>query len=305
MANTDLYGILGVSKGAPSAEIKKAYRALANQFHPDKNPGDAAAEERFKQISGAYAVLGDDDKRALYDEFGPDGLREGFDAEAARNYQRFAGAGPGGFGGFGGFGGGGFGGGGLGGFGNLDELLGGLFGGRAGPRMRPQRGANVEGDVTVSLRQALEGTEVHLPEQGVTARIPPGIAEGQKIRLSGRGQQGAAGRGDLFLKVHIAPPPGFERDGDDLYFELPLTLAQAVRGAALELPNPDGGMVTVKVPPNSRSGRKLRLRGRGVPIKGGERGHLFVRLMLQPPTPPAEDDPRFDALLDELQAYYR
>ncbi|MCA9546937.1 MAG: J domain-containing protein [Myxococcales bacterium] len=308
MANADLYGILGVGKDASAQDIKKAYRALANRYHPDKNPGDKAAEERFKQISGAYAVLGDDDKRKLYDEFGPDGLREGFDPEAARNYQRWAGGGPGGFrfdfGGGSPFGGGNPFGGGLGGFGNLDELLGGLFGGGGGPRMRPQRGAHVEGEVTISLRQALDGTEVPLRDQGGTARIPPGIAEGQKIRLAGLGQHGPAGRGDLYLSVLIAPPPGFTREDADLYFDLPLTVGQAVRGAKVELPNPEGGLVTISVPPGSQTGRKMRFKGKGVPTKDG-RGHLYVRLQVQAPAPPAQPDARFEALLDELEGYYQ
>lgn len=305
MPDKDLYGILGVDKSASADEIKKAYRTLARKHHPDRNPDDPSAEARFKEISAAHAVLSDAGKRKLYDEFGPDGLREGFDPDAARNYQRwagqFGGGGPGGFT----FGGGG-GGGGLGGFGDLDELLGGLFGGafggggrRPGPRMR-QRGRDVEGEITVSLRQAIEGAEVHLPDLGGNVRIPQGIGDGQKIRLTGRGQQGAAGAGDLYLTVNVATPPGYTREGDDLAIDVPITVAQAVKGGSVEVPTPEGTTLTIKIPAGSQGGRRMRIREKGVPTRSG-RGHMYVRLHIRVPT---GDTPELLAAVEALDAFY-
>lgn len=305
MPDKDLYGILGVDKSASADEIKKAYRTLARKHHPDRNPDDPAAEARFKEISAAHAVLSDADKRKMYDEFGPDGLREGFDPDAARNYQRwagqFGGGGPGGFN----FGGGGAGSG-LGGFGDLDELLGGLFGGafgggarRGGHRMR-QRGRDVEGEITVSLRQAIEGAEVHLPDLGGNVRIPKGIGDGQKIRLSGRGQQGAAGAGDLYLTVNIATPPGYTREGDDLAIDVPITVAQAVKGGSVEVPTPEGTTLTIKIPAGSQGGRRMRIREKGVPTRNG-RGHMYVRLHIRVPT---GDSPELIEAVEALDAFY-
>lgn len=303
MADKDLYAILGVTKSASTDEIKKAYRRLARQYHPDRNPDDAAAEARFKEISAAHAVLSDEKKRKLYDEFGPDGLRDGFDADSARTYQQWAGrfgqrGGPGGFN----FGQGG----GLGGFGDLDELLGTLFGGGGGGpfgrgRRGPTRGQNTEGELTVSLRHAIDGGEAHLPELGGNVRIPAGIGDGQRIRLAGKGGHGRAGRGDLLLKINIAPPPGYERDGDDLTLDVPMTVAQAVRGGKVEIPTPEGTLITLTVPAGSQSGRKLRIRGRGMPGKGGSRGHLFIRLQVRVPE---GDDPALLDLVEQLEAFY-
>ncbi|MCB9529305.1 MAG: J domain-containing protein [Myxococcales bacterium] len=310
MADKDLYAILGVPKTASPDDIKKAYRKLARELHPDRNPDNPAAEARFKEVSAANAVLSDEKKRALYDEFGPDGLREGFDPDAARNYQKWAGQFGGGRGGggfdFGGFGGSGGFGGGLGGFGDLDDLLGSLFGGAfggggraAGPRMK-HKGRDVEGQITVSLRQAVEGAEVHIPELGGNVRIPKGIGDAQKIRLSGRGQAGAGGAGDLYLTVNIATPPGYTREGDDLTLDVPITVAQAVRGGQVEVPTPEGTTLTLKIPPGSQGGRRLRVRDKGMPGKGA-RGHMYVRLHIRVPT---GDDPKLLAAVDALDAFY-
>ncbi len=299
MADKDLYRILGVSKEASAQEIKKSYRNLAHRYHPDQNQGDNASEERFKEISAAFAVLGDEKKRALYDDFGPDGLREGFDPEAARNYQRWAGGFGGGPGGFNiNMGPGGF-----GGFGDLDELLGGLFGGggmgRGAGHARRQRGADLEGDIKISVRQALEGAEITLPERGGRVRIPKGIADGQKIRLSGQGQQGMAGRGDLYLKVEIIPPPGFKREGDDLRLDLPLRISQAIKGDNLEIPTPEASNIRLRIPAGVQSGQRLRIRGKGLPLKGG-RGPLYVRVMIQAP----QDSPEARQLAEALDKHY-
>ena len=297
MSSKDLYAILGVPRGASAAEIKKRYRALAKEYHPDRNPAPSA-EARFKEISAAFAVLGDEKKRKTYDEFGPDGLRQGFDPEAARNYQRFAGQFGGGAGGIN-FGGG------LGGFGDLDDILGGLFGGAFGGggqrRRRQQRGRDVEQPVIISLRQAVEGCELNLRELAGTVRVPGGVTDGQKIRLSGKGRAAAGGHGDLFLLLSIATPPGCTRDEYDLTMELPLTVAQAVRGAEVEIPTPEGGRVKLKVAPGAQSGTRLRLRSKGMPKKAGKRGHLFVRIAVRVPT---GDDPALLELVEALEEHY-
>ena len=301
MAGTDLYSILGVPKTASADEIKRAYRKLARQYHPDRNPGDSAAEERFKEISGAFAVLGDEEKRRNFDEFGPDGLREGFDPQAARNYRTWAEQAGGGRGGFGGFNLGDLGG--LGGFGDLDDLLGGLFGGRrARPRPQPQRGADREREVTISLRQAVEGCDIHLPEHGGRLRIPSGIVDGQKMRMRGKGATGSGGAGDLYILVRIAAPPGFSQDGDDLQVDLPLMVSQAVVGATVEVPTPEGTIAKMRVAAGTQSGQRLRLRGKGMPSKGGERGDLYVRIMVRVPE---GDSPALRAAATALDAFYQ
>lgn len=292
----DLYQILGVTKGDDPKEIKRAYRELAKQLHPDRNPDDPAAEERFKEVSAAFAVLGDEKKRAAYDEFGADGLRQGFDPQATRNYQRWAGGG----GRRGGFNSGGAGGAGLGGFGDLDDLLGGLFGGggrRARPR--PTKGANLEAEAVISLRQAIEGCELSV--QGGTVRVAADAKEGQRMRVRGKGAQGAAGRGDLMLTLSISTPPGFTRDGDDLTLDMPVTLKQAVFGGQVEVPSPEGTTLTLTVPPSTQSGRRVRIRERGIPTKTG-RGHFYARFMIA--APKASDDPELATLLDALEPYY-
>ncbi len=294
----DLYQILGVARDASAEDVKKTYRKLAGDLHPDRNP-DPSAAERFKEVSAAYAVLGDEEKRKTYDEFGPDGLRDGFDAEAARNYQRWAG----GMGGMGGMGGGmpfDFSNmGGYGGFGDLGDLLGSLFGGGGMPRPQVRKGADLEGQAVISVRQAIEGTELGV--DGGKVRVPKGVAEGQRIRLSGRGQQGAAGRGDLYITVKIATPPGFEREGDDLTLDVPLRVSQAIAGGQVEVPTPEGTTLKLRVPAGSQSGQRMRLRGKGLPKKGGERGHLYARLMIRVPT---SEDPELSEAAESLDRFY-
>lgn len=291
MSQQDLYKILGVDRGADASEIKKAYRKLAHQHHPDRNPDDAAAEERFKQISAANQVLGDEKKRKIYDEFGIDGLREGFDPNAARSYQQWAGRSPGGFNfNFGE---------GLGGFGDLDDILGSLMGGR-GRRRRPVKGRDQSTELTISVKQAVEGGHLHVPALGGRIKVAGGLYEGQKIRLAGKGQPGPAGPGDLLLTLRIATP-GFEREGDDLSIEVPVTIRTAVVGGAIEIPTPEGTILRMKIPAGTQGGRRMRLRGKGLPKKGGERGHLFAQIVVRVPT---GDSDELLELVERLEAFY-
>ena len=270
----DFYAVLGVAKDASAAEIKKAYRKLARTLHPDANPGDAAAETRFKEVGEAYAVLSDTDKRQQYD-----GIR------AMAGGARFTAGGPGGSGGQAGF---------EDLFGGLfnqhasprggapqggvppgfEDLLGGLFTGGGAPAgygaaRGPRRGADVQATTRLGFTQAVEGSTVTLRSgQGrqVTARIPAGVRDGQKIRLRGKGNPGDAGApaGDLVITVAVAPHPVFTRDGDDLRLTLPVSFAEAALGAEVEAPTLDGATVRLKVPAGTPSGRTLRVRGRGV-----------------------------------------
>jgi curved DNA-binding protein len=294
----DLYAVLGVDKSADQDTIKKTFRKVAAKLHPDKNPGDKNAEARFKEVSHAHDVLGDPKKRALYDEFGEEGLREGFDAEQARAYKAWSqsggGAGRAGQGGFPGgvriediFGGA------SGGFG---DVFGDMFnrgrggGARGGRRMR---GQDVEAETTIDFASAVRGATLQLSIGGesVTVRIPPGADEGSRVRIPGHGapapvQGGQAG--DLLLTLHVKPHPHFRREGDDLHVELPLTLAEAYQGAKVRVPTVDGS-VTMKVPPRTQAGTQMRLKGKGVARKGREPGDLYVHFKVLVPTSDAPE----------------
>jgi len=342
------YETLGVPKGASADDIKKAYRKLARKFHPDANPGDAAAEERFKQINEAHDVLSDPEKRKQYDRFGE------------RNGQPGHG-GPTNFD-----------------FGDLDlgDIFGGLFGGgrnrqQQGRPQRGQRGADVEVDVRISFEDSLKGLEATVPvelelachtchgtgaapgtapkrcpecdgsgvvatSQGLfalqqpcprcrgngtivetpcetcrgtgrekrtkryTVRIPAGVKDGTKIRLKGKGEAGWGGApaGDLFVVTRVEPSQLYERRGDDLVLEVPVTLDEAALGATVEIPTPDG-RVSLKVTPGSQDGKLLRVKGRGAPrLKGSGRGDLLARLRV---TVPAKLTKAQKAALQEFQ----
>lgn len=294
MADQDLYATLGVAKEVPSDELKSAYRKLARQYHPDVNPNDAEAEEKFKRISFAWDVLSDAEKRKRYDEFGLDGLAEGFDPEQARAYQRYrsrAGRSP---------------------YHesftsdvDLEDLLSGLFGGEHRP-FGPQRGMDVEAEVEVDFLDAVRGGEVRIQLEGrppLRVKVPAGSAEGTRVRVAGKGRAGSEGApaGDLYLRLRVRGHPFFERHGDDLHLDVPVTLAELVSGAAVELPTPDG-TATVTIPPRSSNGRVLRLREKGVPHRrGGGRGDLYVKLAL---TLPDTEDPRLEELARELDGLY-
>jgi molecular chaperone DnaJ len=293
----DFYATLGVPKNADPAAIKKAYRKLARNLHPDQNPGDAAAEAKFKEVGEAYAVLSDAEQRKQYDAI----------RAMAGGGARFA-AGPGGGAGaagfedlFGGLFGAGAGGGGGGqrvrystqGGPGLDDLLGGLFGGGGayGPP-GPRRGADVEATTTLPFRQAVEGSTVSLLVDGrtVNARIPPGVRDGQRIRLRGKGRPGEGGApaGDLVIAVHVEPHPVFSIDGRDLRITVPVSFGEAALGAQVEVPTLDGQTVRVKVPPGTPSGRTLRVRGRGVPAAKGA-GDLLVTIQVMVPQRLSDD----------------
>lgn len=294
----DLYALLGVPKSADADVIKKAYRKLAKDLHPDKNPGNKQAETKFKTVNHAYEVLSDADRRKLYDEFGEEGLREGFDVERQRAYKQWASQGGGG-------GGGGYGGGRVrtqgGGTVNIEDLFGNAQGGegfgdvfgdlfgRSGRRRGPMPGPDVESEITVDFATAIRGTTLELrTENGgapVKVRIPPGADEGSRVRISGQGAPSPSGgpRGDLLLTIHVQPHPHFRREGDDLHVELPLTLHEAYFGAKIRVPTLDGS-VTLKVPERTQGGTAMRVRGKGVSRKGHAPGDIYVHFQLRIPT---------------------
>ena len=266
MADLDYYKVLGVSKSASKDEIRKAYRKLARENHPDAKPNDKAAAERFKQIQEAYDVLNDETKRPQYDRFGS-------------NYQQAgragAGANP-----FGGGGGGGFGAGPI----DLGDLFGQgvdfseFFGGAApggsrGKGKRPAaRGEDVRATVSVPFETAVSGgaVDVRIDRHGsidtLTVKVPPGVNSGQVVRLSGQGTPSPRGgaAGDLFLTIEIQPHAYFRREGSNLLIDVPVTPSEAVLGTKVEVPTLTEGQMVVKIPPGTSSGAKLRLRGKGI-----------------------------------------
>jgi molecular chaperone DnaJ len=355
MEQKDLYAVLGVPRNASTDEVKKAYRRLARKHHPDVNPGSADAEETFKRVSEAYDVLGDPEKRKLYDEFGMAGVQAGFDADRARAGRaespfrsREAAAG-------------------FGGYSTFEDLFGDILGER-GFAAGPQPGADLESEIEIDLLDAVRGrsTTIGLQRtdpctscsgQGVdttaskpcpdcggqgrvrlgkgpvaftracprcggagstgtrpcphcggtgrratserlTVHIPPGVDTGSRVRVAGKGGAGAGGArsGDLFIHVRVRQHPLLERKGDDLHMDLPLTVPEAVLGASIEVPTPDGE-VRVRVPPGSQTGRQLRVKGHGVPhLRGKGRGDLYLRLVIHAP------DRLDDAVRDAVRA---
>lgn len=268
----DFYAILGVPKGASESDIKKAYRKLARDLHPDRNPGDASAEQRFKEVGEAYAVLGDAEQRQQYDAvraMGGGGAR----------FQ----AGSGGAGGFEDVFGGMFGGGSARGQG-FEDILGGLFGGFG---RGPQKGNDIAAATEVSFRQAASGATVALTLDGnkISTRLPAGVTDGQKIRIRGKGRPGIQGGppGDLILTVHVGKHPVFSMEGSNLRMNLPVSFDEAVFGATVEVPTLSGERVKVKVPPGTSSGTTLRVKGKGIAAKNGT-GDLLVRVDVHVPT---------------------
>ena len=374
----DYYASLGVSKSAPAADIKKAYRKLAQQHHPDRNKGDASAEEKFKEVSEAYSVLSDEAKRKEYDEarslFGSGRLRSNPSSGGGGAASTFD------FGdllnGAGGAGGG------------LGDLFGGLFGGSGRRTSQPRRGADITSEVTLDFAEAVEGATVPLrmtspgtcptcygsgakpgtmprvcpvcsgtgitsknvggfsladpcrecrgtgrliddpcptcagegqvtTERVINVRIPAGVADGQRIRLKGKGQPGDRGgpNGDLNVLVHVRAHAVFGRRDDNLTLSVPVTFPEAALGATVSVPTLNGPSVSLKIPPGTTTGRTFRVKGRGVPRKDGTRGDLLVSMDVAVPpqlsadaraaleayaAATADDDPRGHLTADGL-----
>jgi len=297
----DPYEVLGVSKNASEAEIKKAFRALAKKHHPDKHAGDASAQKKFQEISGAYDIVGDKDKRAKFDagEIDAAGNPRGFDPRQ--------GGGP--------FGGG-FGGGRQGGPGDFhftwtnadsdqaegfraEDLFADLFGGGRGRRgaRQPARGEDFTVATTISFDEAAKGgtRRVMVPNgEQIDVKIPVGVKDGQQVRVKGRGGAGRNGGppGDILIDIKVAPHPSMTREGNDIRMELPVTLKEAVLGGKVPVQTLTG-TVSVSVPPNSNTGTTLRLKGKGIAPAGGAAGDLYVKLVVTLPDKPDAELTKF------------
>lgn len=307
MPERDYYEILGVARNATPDQIKRAYRKLAKQYHPDRNPGDKSAEARFKEVQGAYEVLSDPEKRKLYDQFGHAGPRGGSTGWRAgpsgpRVYTWKSGGGPDIP------------------IEDLDDLFsvfaaggrrrsghGSIFeeffksAGRRGSQTAepPEAGPDVEHPVNLTFDQAVHGTRLDLtltdPHTGAarqfTVKVPAGVADGQRIRIRGKGGVGGAGlpSGDLYIVCRVAPHPYFRREGNDIYLDLPLTVSEAALGARVEIPTLNG-RTTLTVPPGTPSGAKLRLKDQGVRPAGNKPpGHLYAVVRIVPPRHPTPE----------------
>lgn len=295
----DYYSVLGISKAASPEEVKRAYRRLARQFHPDVNPGNQAAEARFKEVNEAYEVLGDPDKRKKYDQFGQywRQAEQRGSASSSSGFDDFE----------------------FGRFSSFDEFIGdllGRFGGTAAGQKTyssqtksktpgaktaggfkdfggfgdygtgQSAGMDAESSLTLTVAEAFHGVQKRLSINGeaVDVRIPPGAKVGTRIRLKGKGrtQPYSQQRGDLYLVVNLQPHPFFQFEGDQLVCDVPITPDEAALGAEITVPTPDGS-VSVRVPPGVRPGQSLRLRGKGWPSPKGERGDQLVRISIALP----------------------
>ncbi len=272
----DLYSELGVGRSASADDLRKAFRKLAKDLHPDRNPGDKPAEERFKRVSAAFDILGDPEKRAKYD-------RGEIDADGREVHRGFQGGGGGPFGGFNGGQGGGFEG------VDIDEIFGGMFSGRGrGGKGFAMRGSDVQARLEVELEETIKGATRRISfgdGRTLDVTIPKGAASGQTLRLRGQGYPGRGGgpAGDALIELAVRPHPIFRVEGANLHMDLPVSVPDAVLGAKVDAPTPDGA-VTLTVPKHSNSGSVLRLRGRGAyDASGGKRGDLFARLVITLP----------------------
>lgn len=277
----DFYQILGVSKGVTDAELKKVYRKLARKYHPDSNPGDTAAEAKFKEISEAYSVLSDTEQRAEYDQVRAMG----------QGGARFTSGGPGGGQGFEDVFGSMFGGGSRGqqysyqpgGAGGFEDIFG-MFGGA--PR-GPRPGRDVQASTTLDFETAVRGNTVTLQSSAgqVKVKIPAGVADGQKIKVRGKGEPSPDGgpAGDIILTVHVRKHPVFEREGQNLRLKLPVTFSEAALGATVEVPTLGGDPVKLRIQPGTPSGRVLRVKGRGVHSTKGT-GDLLAEVQVAVPS---------------------
>jgi molecular chaperone DnaJ len=265
----DFYKVLGVDKKASADEIKKKYRSLARDLHPDKNQGDAAREEKFKAVSEAYDILSDSKKRAEYDEARSYFERGGFRAPT----------------GGGNFQGGDFSD--LFGGGNPQDIFANLFGG--GGRRGPRKGSDLQTEATITFKESVFGTTLDLKlnidgtgSQTISARVPAGVNDGAKIRVKGKGAPGEAGPGDLFIELNVKPHAIFSRKGENLTLTLPVTFAEAALGADLKVPTLSGDDVTVRLAAGTPTGRVLRVKGRGIK-KGAVTGDLLITIEVQVP----------------------
>lgn len=265
----DFYSELGVPRSAGTDEIRKAYRKLASELHPDKNQGKPEIEARFKRVNHAYHMLTDAKKRSLYDEFGEEGLREGFNPAVARRYRRRGAPSAEDV-----FGGGATGAG-------IGDIFGDLFGG--GRQTRKRRSPDVESEVTIEFVSAVRGAELELAvgERLVKVRIPAGADDGDKVRVKGGGLAGGGEPGDLVLTVRVRPHEYFERTGLDMKVDVPISPDESLRGGKVEIPTPTGS-VSLRIPAGAQSGQLLRLREKGV-TRGGKVGDLFVRFLVRMP----------------------
>ena len=250
----DYYAILGVDKNADGATIKKKYRQLARELHPDKTRGDKNLEDRFKEVSEAYDILSDDKKRADYDQaremFKSGAFRQGANQFSGDFSDLFNGGG---------------------------DIFSQIFGGRRGPR----KGADVQTSITISFRDSIFGKEVDL-KPNLTVRIPAGISDGGKVRVKGRGEPGEAGPGDLYVVVSVVPHPVFTRKGENIHVTVPVTFSEAALGADIPVPTIEGDEVKVRIAPGTPNGKTFRVRGRGIK-KGVNAGDLMVSIEVQVP----------------------
>ena len=283
----DYYQVLGVEKSATAKDISKAYRALARKYHPDTNPGDSKAEERFKEVSAAYEVIGDEPTRKRYDEF-----------------RRLGGAGPSGFTNRTGD---------LGDLGDLSDLLGGLFGGRSRAGgfggFGPVPGMDLQANLVLTFEEAVQGVtkSVRLSSDAlsspmeVNVRIPPGVSHGQRIRVPGKGAPSSDGGdpGDLLVTIAISPHPVFDRDGANLLVTVPVTYAEAVLGADVKVPTLSGVPITLRIKPGTQSGTILRVRGRGVQTSNLT-GDLLVTVTVHVPSDPSRAEQELIGKLAEV-----
>ena len=265
----DFYKVLGVDKKATADEIKKKYRSLARDLHPDKNQGDTAREEKFKAVSEAYDILSDSKKRAEYDEARSMFERGGFRAPT----------------GGGNFQGGDFSD--LFGGGNPQDIFANLFGG--GGRRGPRKGSDLQTEATITFKESVFGTTLDLKlnidgtgSQTISARVPAGVNDGAKIRVKGKGAPGEAGPGDLIIELNVKPHAIFSRKGENLTLTLPVTFAEAALGADLKVPTLAGDDVTVRLAAGTPTGRVLRVKGRGIK-KGAVTGDLLITIEVQVP----------------------
>lgn len=300
MANKDPYDILGVTRSASQDEIKRAYRRLAKEFHPDRNANKAEAERRFKEVQAAYEVLGDAERRAQYDRFGAGGPAPEF-----HNWTNQGGPQGDFFTN-------------IGDLGDLSSIFEQFFR-RSAPQGRPgrsgraarrggPRGADLEHTIELTLEEAARGTQrdVLLSVNGdarqaerIVFKVPAGVRDGQRIRVRGKGHEGSGGRGDLMIRCRIQAHPRLRREGQNLYTDVRLSLFDALRGTQVEVPTLDGA-ATVRVPAGTAGGAKLRLAGRGLhDPRGGTTGDLFAVVRVDIPDY-ARLSPRAQALLDDL-----